>query len=129
MCLTCTESPVRRRYLVTSCGIPVLLDQSGGLRNSCQALELITFRAVDTCNIASVIETRPVLARDPASLSEDFREGNGFRLWGYRLTGSYAAVPANGPAANESQPLPLAGLRCSAANRGPNNRDGVSRGS
>ena len=35
------------------------------------------------------------------------------------MTGSYAAVPANGPAANESQPHPLPGLRCSAANRGP----------
>jgi len=59
------KSPVRRRYLVTSCGVPVLLDQPGGLRNSCQALELITFRAVDTCDMASVIETRPVLARNP----------------------------------------------------------------
>jgi hypothetical protein len=27
-------APVRRRYLVPSCGIPALLDQSGGLRNS-----------------------------------------------------------------------------------------------
>jgi hypothetical protein len=27
-------TPVRRRYLVTSCGIPALLNQPGGLRNS-----------------------------------------------------------------------------------------------
>ena len=42
-----------------------------------------------------------------------------FKGIGLRLTGSYAAVPANGPAANESQPHPLPGLRCSAALRGP----------
>jgi len=35
------------------------------------------------------------------------------------LTGSYAAVPANGPAANESQPHPLPGLRCSGGEQGP----------
>jgi len=28
------ESPVRRRYLVTSCGIPALLAKAGRLRNS-----------------------------------------------------------------------------------------------
>jgi len=60
-----------------------------------------------------------MLAHDPASLSENFQEGNCLRVWGYQLTGSYAAVPANGPAANESQPHPLPDLRCSAANRGP----------
>ena len=69
-----------------------------------------------------------MLAHDPASLSEKFREGNCFRVWGYQLTGSYAAVPANGPAANESQPHPLSGLRCSAANRGPKNKTPPKRG-
>ena len=55
-------SPPLPRKLVR---FPALLDQPGGLRNSCQALEPITFRAVDTCDMASVIETRPVLARNP----------------------------------------------------------------
>jgi len=76
-------------------------------------------QAGNYCGNASVCEARPVLAHDPAWLSENFQEGNYFRVWGYQLTGSYAAVPANGPAANESQPHPLAGLRCSAALRGP----------
>jgi hypothetical protein len=38
---------------------------------------------------------------------------------GFQLTGSYAAVPANGPAANESQPHPLPGLRLLGSEQGP----------
>jgi hypothetical protein len=60
-----------------------------------------------------------VLAHDPASLSENFQEGNCLSVWGYQLTGSYAAVPANGPAANESQPHPLPGLRLLGGEQGP----------
>ncbi len=37
----------------------------------------------------------------------------------YQLPRVYAAIPANGPAANQSQPHPLPDLRCSAARRGP----------
>jgi hypothetical protein len=58
-------SPVRRHDLVNSCGVPVLLDQPGGLRNSCEAIELVTIRAGDICDMANVFETRPVLARNP----------------------------------------------------------------
>jgi hypothetical protein len=71
-------SPVRRHYLVTSCGVPALLDQPGGLRNS-----------------------RTVHAIPSTSGGKSLRKPMGTR-------GSPSA-----------RPKPRAGLRCSAANRGP----------
>jgi len=42
---------------------------------------------------------------------------------GFQLIGSYAAVPANGPAANESQPHPLPGLRVLGVAKGPQDQN------
>ena len=63
-----------------------------------------------------------MLARDPAWLQQDLQETDCMWMLSYQWTGCYAAVPANGPAANESQPHPLPGLRYSAAHRGPNGK-------
>jgi len=42
MSVSRTGAPVRRHYLVNSCGVPALLDQAGRLRNSRKGSMLFT---------------------------------------------------------------------------------------
>ena len=66
-----------------------------------------------------------MLADDPESYLEGVREESCLRLWMSHWAGSYAAVPANGPAANESQPPP-SWLRLLGGEQGPQKNGGSS---
>ena len=59
-------APVRRHYLVHSCGVPALLDQVGRLRNSRTHSDTAPdIRRESYRGEACVPVTRPVLADDP----------------------------------------------------------------
>jgi len=57
-------SPVRRHYLVTSCGVPALLDQPGGLRNSRTVHAIPSTSGADCLCFSKHFRGSPILDRN-----------------------------------------------------------------
>ena len=100
-------SPVRRRHLVNSCDPLRCSPRRGACATRAPSTRSQMHQAGRSHWQSCGIKARPVLSDDPVSHLENVQEGRCLSLWTSQWTGSYAAVPANGPAANESQPPPF----------------------